>query len=171
MTALDYILVGLEKELELERELGVRQVALDRSLLAVKAPVPAPTSDSADAPQTAPTPAPTAPTRVDFAFLHAGQLSADGMTLMAKAVAALQKTAETAPVAVGSPIPAAKVYVALGKAAANQYAAELQGKEVLYTYSPDEIVRFKTVTEGVKRMKKELWDTFKKARQRSASMA
>ena len=34
MNAVDYILDGLEKELELERELGVRAVEFDRSLLA-----------------------------------------------------------------------------------------------------------------------------------------
>ena len=34
MTALDYILDGLESELALERELGVRVVECDRSLVA-----------------------------------------------------------------------------------------------------------------------------------------
>ena len=33
MTALDYILDGLEAALELERELGVRSVEIDRNLL------------------------------------------------------------------------------------------------------------------------------------------
>ena len=47
MTALEYLLDGLEAELELERELGVRVVELDRSLLAtpqVPSPVRAPSA-------------------------------------------------------------------------------------------------------------------------------
>ena len=47
MTALDYILDGLEAELALERELGVRSVEIDRALLAPLAPLPlAPPSSS-----------------------------------------------------------------------------------------------------------------------------
>ena len=49
MTALEYLLDGLEAELELERELGVRVVELDRTLLAtpqVASPVRAPSASS-----------------------------------------------------------------------------------------------------------------------------
>lgn len=51
MTALEYLLDGLEAELELERELGVRVVELDRSLLAtpqVPSPVRAPSASSSN---------------------------------------------------------------------------------------------------------------------------
>lgn len=46
MTALDFILEGLEAELALERELGVRSVEIDRALLA---PLASPAQAAADA--------------------------------------------------------------------------------------------------------------------------
>ena len=97
VSVVDYIIDGLEAELELERELGVRFVECDRSLLAplTRAPresapgtatVPAP-AQSAASPSAPPRPAFSAPPRseeparpnggvFDFVFLHDRPLSA-----------------------------------------------------------------------------------------------
>ena len=141
MTALDYILDGLEAELALERELGVRSVEIDRALLAPLAPPggssgssePRSSSGSSEPrsvppPAAAPqrtTPPPLRPTNppplqpsnlspLDFVFLHDKPLSAKGNEMMAKIIVALGKTSETAPIVVAPPIPAAKVCIVLG---------------------------------------------------------
>lgn len=62
MTALDYILDGLEAELALERELGVRVVEMDRRLLDVAPPLPAATEQGAGQRETAPLVAGAGPT-------------------------------------------------------------------------------------------------------------
>ena len=141
MAALDYILDGLEAELALERELGVRSVEIDRALLAPLAPPggssgsrePRSSSGSSEPrsvppPAAAPqrtTPPPLRPTNpptlqlsnlspLDFVFLHDKPLSAKGNEMMAKIIVALGKTSETAPIVVAPPIPAAKVCIVLG---------------------------------------------------------
>ena len=129
MTALDYILDGLVAELELERELGARTVEIDRALLRGEPAAPvAPTIVRQQPPVRAPTdnrqPAvrstidsrPPSPDvrRYDFVFLHHRALNAAGTEMMAKIVAAMGRTSETAPVLVTPPRPPAKVYVALG---------------------------------------------------------
>lgn len=144
MTALDYILDGLEAALELERELGVRVVDCDRSLLQTAVPVsaaPAASVPTASAPAPAavkpafaqpksvlPSPKPaSAPvmakgsTVYDFVFLHDGPLSPKGVEMMAKTIPAMGKTPETAPVAVAPPLPKAKVYIVMGRGALKRY--------------------------------------------------
>ena len=148
MTVLDYILDGLEAELELERELGVRTVECDRSLL-VTAPAERPAGDrgqpTADSRRTTadrgqPTEDSRRPTTnrpidqsnnrtiLDFVFLHHEPLSAKGVEMMAKIITAMGKTAETAPVIVAPPLPPAKVYVILGGLALRKYFPGLRGE-------------------------------------------
>ena len=141
MTAFEYILDGLEAELELERELGVRTVEFDRTLLAVSAAADAKTAgDSRRAPNVvastrsndrlaaavpaavrtgaAPVAAQAIP---DFIFLHDRALSPKGVEMMAKIITALGKTVETAPVVIVPPLPKAKIYVVLGGLALRKF--------------------------------------------------
>ena len=137
---MEYVLDGLEAELELERELGVRAVEIDRALLshppsaspadragvpppaaaAGRSGVPPPAADIRQ-PATVPEPQPAnhAPlsTSIDFVFLHDRPLSPGGIEMMAKIVTAMKKTAETAPIVFNGERPAAKAYVLLGSGA------------------------------------------------------
>lgn len=199
MAALDYILDGLEAELALERELGVRSVEIDRALLAPLAPPggssgssePRSSSGSSEPrsvppPAAAPqrtTPPPLRPTNpptlqpsnlspLDFVFLHDKPLSAKGNEMMAKIIVALGKTAETAPIVVAPPIPAAKVCIVLGGLALRkwfpgrnvspgQWFTDEKGRDVLVTYTPEYILRFGTVTPALKKIKQDMWNSLK----------
>lgn len=185
MTALDYILDGLEAELALERELGVRTVEIDRALLAPMADGgrPAPgaarqgSSGRAPAPSGAkPTP-PGAKRPFSFAFLHDGPLSPGGVEMMGKIVAAMGKTPETAPVACAGERPSAKVYVVLGTRALKKWFPTLRGapgqwlkgpggEPVLATYSPEDILRFGAVTPELTKLKRAMWTSLKGVMQR-----
>ena len=151
MTALDYILNGLEAELQLERELGVRFIECDRRVLepvaaemtppaAVKSPQ---TSDKAEgaafrpdksvAPVSAPdvrigAEAVPGKTRgsFDFVFLHEKPLSQKGAEMISKITAALKTTAEFAPVVDTAPLPEAGIYVVLGALALRKWFPEIK---------------------------------------------
>ena len=135
MTALEYILDGLEAELALERELGVRVIECDRGLLAKPAAGAAHgtnrTSGTSGTSGTSATGATGEVARatgevaratgegaggqiLDFAFIHDRPLAPAESEMMGKIVAALGKTPETAPVVVAPPMPRAKAYVVLG---------------------------------------------------------
>ena len=150
MTALDYILEGLEAELALERELGVRTVEFDRELLTIASPARVaggpgetrissasrPSSvTSASSPSRVSSPSSPAGARsdnqtirpssnqtvFDFVFLHDKPLSAKGNEMMAKIIHAMGRTGETAPVIVAPPLPKAKAYVVLGALALRKW--------------------------------------------------
>ena len=185
MTVLDYLLDGLAAELELVRELGARTVEVDRALLrepdaprgAVAAPVVAPAvapvvvrRETRDVPRDARRE--TRDVQYDFVFLHHRALGPAGTEMMAKIVAALGRTAATAPVLVAPPRPPAKVYVALGaralemwfpglKGAPGNWLTAADGTPVLVTYSPEFILRFRTVTPDVQRIKRAMWIAIK----------
>jgi len=108
----------------------------------------------------------------DFVFLHHRALGPAGTEMMAKIVAALGRTAATAPVLVAPPRPPAKVYVALGaralemwfpglKGAPGNWLTAADGTQVLVTYSPEFILRFRTVTPDVQRIKRAMWIAIK----------
>ena len=158
MAVLDYILDGLEAALELERELGVRTVEIDRSLLASGEAesfplqgqgVPSNRSgkDSASPlPVATPRPVPTANQTVkqsssqtisSLVFLHDRPLSPKGVEMMAKIVTALGLTAETAPIVVEPPLPRAKVVVVLGGRALKRYFPELKGEPGMWIKQPE----------------------------------
>ncbi len=220
MTALDYILDGLEAELALERELGVRVFEVDRAVLAPPAGaaqpspsvgaadcrglVPRPRNDAAhdkaplpvretrdEAPLSAretrdkaPLPARHCEERSDaaihdFVFLHEKPLSPKGVEMMAKIVAAMGKTAETAPVVHAAPLPRAKAYVVLGGlalrkwfpgrgASPGQWIRTDRGEPTLVTYSPEYVLRFATVTPAVKKIKQDMWLSLKDLMRRMA---
>ena len=147
---MEYVLDGLEAELELERELGVRAVEIDRALLspppaaattgragvpppaaaAGRAGVPPPAADIRQ-PATVPEPQPAnhAPlsTSIDFVFLHDRPLSPGGIEMMAKIVTAMKKTPESAPIVFNGERPAAKAYVLLGSGALRKWLPGVKG--------------------------------------------
>ena len=95
-----------------------------------------------------------------------------GVEMMAKIITALGMTEETAKVVVAPPLPPAKAYVVLGSAALKKWfptAAAAPGQWIstdggvsaLVTYSPAYILRFKTVTPAVKKIKMEMWTAIK----------
>ena len=188
MDVLTYVLDGLEQWLEVERECGVRSIEVDRSLLVPskadekvsegtherqpgKAPEKPPPQSAPSSPERASTSA------YDFVFLHDRPLSQAGVEMMAKIVNAMGRTAETAPVVVAPPLPQARAYVVLGGLALKKYfpgvrgepgmwVKSADGKDILVTYSPAFILRFPTVTEAVKKMKRDMWTSLKGVMQR-----
>ena len=181
---LDSILDALADALELERELGVRLVDIDRSLLTP--PVPAAVLESPVAPI-----AHVAVERhegregregrepgVEFVFVHDKPLSPKGDEMMSKIVSAMGKTPQTAPVIVEDPIPAAPIVVVLGSRALKKFFPGLRGspgqwlkapdgRDVLVVRSPDEMLRFGEATPAVKKMKWEMWQSLKTVVQRT----
>ena len=155
MTVLDYILDGLEAELALERELGVRAVEFESDntaavlgappqkrvahaepVAAAKPVAPAKQETSVPRPvQMVPAPqvksaAPAvaeSPRRLDFVFVHDRPFSPNGAEMVAKIVKALGKTPETAPVVLSRPFPQAKVYIVLGGLAMRKFFPEMKG--------------------------------------------
>ncbi len=179
MTALDSILDGLEAELELERELGVRVFEVDRAVLAPISTLQPDTSKTS-AHQSANDPREirenprhqSQSNAYDLVFLHEKPLSPKGAEMMAKIVAAMGKTVETAPVVHAPPLPPAKAYVVLGglslrtwfpgqNASPGARFTTSDGADVLVTYSPEYILRFGTVTPAVKKIKQDMWASLK----------
>lgn len=190
MEVVDYILDGLEKALELERELGVRVVEIDRGVIGaepVTAPQPARVSsgsrsssgsrNSSDSGEVAPQviKQPNNQTILPLVFLHDRPLSEKGVEMMAKILTALGKP--DAPIVVAPPAPQAKVTVVLGGRALKKYFPGMKGepgqwqktpdgREVLITYSPEYILRFGTVTPAVQKIKQDMWLSLKAVKQR-----
>ena len=191
MTALEYLLDGLEAELELERELGVRVVELDRALLTpmagssrvgvesnrvelgsnrVDLESKPPLTDAKSTLNDSNGPC-------SFAFLHDRPLSPGGIEMMAKIVTAMHKTPESAPIVFNGERPPAKIYVVLGSEALKkwypgmhgspgQWLRGREGEDVLVTYSPEYILRFGTVTPALMKLKREMWTSLKGVMQR-----
>jgi len=191
VTALNYILDGLEAELALERELGVLRIECDRALVGEKrATVPLPTSQppnistshsnirtfehsNISLPNPPTSQPPNTPTpQHPFVFLHDKPLSQEGVEMMAKIITAMGTTAEEAPIIIEKPVPKARVYIVLGalalrkfqptlKGVPGQWIETAKGAPVLVTYSPEYILRFKEVTPAVKKMKVDMWASLK----------
>ena len=194
----EYILDGLEKALELERELGVGTVEIDRALLADDSArltaggtfgvgrINKPDKidrvagvDKVDRPAAVnQTLKPTTPqTLLPLVFLHDRPLSPGGVEMMAKILTALGKA--DAPIVVVPPAPQAKVTVVLGGLALKKYFPGMkgepgqwqktpEGRDVLITYSPEYSLRFGTVTLAVQKIKQDMWLSLKAVRQRLA---
>ncbi len=184
MTALDYILNGLEAELALERELGVRFIECDRTVLeplneSVQskpvteipvAPVPEPIPVVADSP---------VKNQYDFVFLHHAPLSSKANEIMQKILAALKKDEKSAPIIYEGDLPKAGIYIVLGISASRKWFPQinaasragvwsrLQDADVLITYSPERIIRVLN-SSYVTQMKREMWSSLKIVLQRVA---
>lgn len=181
MNAVDYILEGLEAELALERELGVRMVECDRALLAplpvaeapsvLRSPV-APLEESRPKAERAAMAQTGQGKAFDFVFLHDRPLAEAEREMMAKIAIALGKSPEEAPVLHEEPLPKAKAYIVLGRLALDKWFPSVSGApgdwvatpvspNVLITYSPGYILRFSTVTDAVKKIKRDMWTSIK----------
>ena len=179
---LDYILNGLEAELELERELGVRVVELDRALLAtpsVSSPARAPSASSIPtlSPSNSNSHSNSSSPSISFAFLHDRPLSPNGIEMMAKIVTAMHETPESAPIVFNGERPPAKMYVVLGseamkkwypgmRGAPGQWLRGRNGEDVLLTYSPEYLLRFGAATPALMKLKREMWTSLKGVMQR-----
>ena len=189
MDVVEYILDGLEKALELERELGVRTVEIDRALLGAETAPRLPSKVSSplgvtEGPKTEDARRETRagletrdarPAAGELVFLHDRSLSEKGVEMMAKILTALGKP--DAPIVVAPPVPQAKVTVVLGGLALKKYFPGMKGepgqwqktpdgREVLITYSPAYILRFGSVTPAVQKIKEDMWRSLKAVRQR-----
>ena len=193
VNVVDYVLDGLERWLEVERECGVRSLEVDRTLLT---PAAKPTVEVASVVGTGSSSPvrPASPSRMssppspssssvtstnifDFVFLHDKPLTPAGVKMMAKIVNAMGRTADTAPVIVATPLPQARAYIVLGalalrkffpgvKGEPGQWVKSPDGTDALITYSPAFILRFPTVTEAVDKMKHDMWNSLKGVMQR-----
>ena len=150
MEIVDYILDGLEAALELERELGVRSVEIDRGLLGG---VPASLAvggvgrnlgvdkidksdkidrvisvDKVDRPAAVNRTVEQSnnQTILPLVFLHDRPLSPAGVEMMAKILNALGKP--DAPIVVAPPLPQAKIAVVLGGLALKKYFPGMKGE-------------------------------------------
>ena len=211
MTALEYILDGLEAALSLERELGTRVVELEAGALA-PAPVPATTAPATAAPPAAaiekkqieienggalaapppaaPAPSPVpgvgapgiaarsapAPATLPFAFLHDRPLSPEGEEMIAKIVAALGFAPNSIPVVYSGAKPDTAIFVVLGARALEKWfpgvssspgkwISPAAGVRALVTYSPNYFLRFRTVTDTVKKIKFDMWKSLQTLKQ------
>ena len=192
MDVVEYILDGLEKALELERELGVRTVEIDRALLGSGAVASLPSrvlgpSGATEGPKTEDARRETRagletrdarPAAGELVFLHDRPLSEKGVEMMAKILTALGRP--DAPIVVTPPVPQAKVTVVLGGLALKKYFPGMKGepgqwqktpdgRDVLITYSPEYILRFGTVTPAVQKIKQDMWLSLKAVKQRLTS--
>ena len=159
MNALDYILDGLEAALELERELGVRVVECDRSLLTPASRLPSnvsrlsgegletrdvrretrvglETRDERPAANNRTIEQSNGRTIPDLAFLHDRPLSPAGIEMMAKIIGAMKRTAENSPIVVEPPMPRAKVLVVLGGRALRKYFPEQKAEPGQWLRTP-----------------------------------
>ena len=162
MDVLDFILDGLEKALELERELGVRTVEIDRGLLGATTVPRLPSKvlsplgvtggletkdlrretrtglETRDARQAAvnQTLKPSNPqTLLPLVFLHDRALSEKGVEMMAKILNALGKA--DAPIVIAPPVPRAKVTVVLGGLALKKYFPGMRGEPGQWQKTPE----------------------------------
>ena len=160
----DFILDGLEKALELERELGVRSVEIDRGLLGAEKVVEprlpsrvlSPSGEATglkteDVRREVPAGLETRGARpavviqtirqsnnqtiLPLAFLHDRPLSPAGVEMMAKILNALGKP--DAPIVVAPPVPEAKVTVVLGGLALKKYFPGMKGEPGQWQKTPE----------------------------------
>ena len=112
-----------------------------------------------------------------FAFIHDRPLSPKAVEMMSKIIVALGQTLETAPIAVEPPLPKARFYVFLGRRALlkylpgaraeeNHWFKTPKGLDALYVKSPEDIVRYTTVTPALQKMKQDMWRALKTVSQR-----
>ena len=92
--------------------------------------------------------------------------------MMSKIIVALGQTSESAPIAVAPPLPKARFYVFLGNRALQKYLPGVRAEEnhwfktpkgldALFVKSPEDIVRFSTVTPALQKMKQDMWRALK----------
>lgn len=171
MNSLAEILDGFEAELELERELGVRMVPFDRSLLEVGKSSNGRMDQSSNGGtvESCKRSERDGRSAYDFAFVHDRPLSPKAVVMMSKILVALQRDEKNTPIVVAPPLPEAGVYIVLGMAALKKFFPTVRGvvgqppvktesgRTVLVTQSPEDIVRFTVETPAVKQIKRGMW--------------
>ena len=164
MDVLDFILDGLERALELERELGVRSVEIDRGVLGAEKVVEprlpsrvlSPSGEAAglktedvrcetSAESETRDVRPATVNRTiehssdsdikELVFLHDRPLSPAGVEMMAKILNALGRP--DAPIVVAPPVPQAKVTVVLGGLALRKYFPGMKGEPGQWQKTPE----------------------------------
>ena len=161
MDVVEYILDGLEAALELERELGVRSVEIDRGVLGAAKPslpsqVLSPSGamgglKTEDVRREARTGFETRDVRpasvnrtirqsdnqtiLPLVFLHDRPLSPAGVEMMAKILNALGKP--DAPIVIAPPVPEAKITVVLGGLALKKYFPGMKGEPGQWQKTPE----------------------------------
>ena len=119
---------------------------------------------------------------LSFAFIHDRPLSPKAVEMMSKIIVALGQTTESAPIAVAPPLPKARFYVFLGNRALQKYLPGVRAEEnhwfktpkgldALFVRSPEDIVRFATVTPALQKIKQAMWLALKTISQRLRAAA
>ena len=99
--------------------------------------------------------------------------------MMSKIIVALGQTSESAPIAVAPPLPKARFYVFLGNRALQKYLPGThveenswfktpKGMDALFVRSPEDIVRFPTITPALQKTKADMWRALKTIKQRAS---
>lgn len=175
MTKLDAILVEFERALELERELGVRRVPCDRTVLCghagrVTLPERAKTPESRE--MSVGKAGAKPPGAADVVFLHDRPLGPEEAEMLEKIVRALGLTPARAPVVFAAPIPVAGRYVFLGEDALRRFMPDMRcepnrwmkspkGKDILLVWSPRNVLRFGD-TDVARKLKSAMWGALKR---------
>lgn len=187
---LEAILEGLEKALELERELGVREVETDLAApsaaagagkRAAHAPAAIPAADAPPGRDAPPQPArPPQNTTPQIAFLLDKPLDLPAARTMMENIAAYMEklSGRKTPVVSSGEPPAAEIYVLMGdKAMAKWFPGETfpagriwqsrEGKTVALTRNPDDVARFGSPS-STKEIRRRMQQTFLAIQQRLA---
>lgn len=189
-TSIDGVLAALENALELERELGVCSIEIDRSLLAPPGQPAAARTTPPERREAPPrsgsdpvvrTPAPPrgkAAAAATLTFLHDGAMSPGGAAMTEKIIAAMGVARTGVRLVTAPPAPESKVSVALGAKALRKFFPGVNGEpgqwlktpcgEVLVTYSPEYVLRFAKMPDVVRRLKRAMWASLKAVVQRLA---
>ena len=182
MTALEYLIDGLEAELALERELGVRVIECDRAILeegrgkGEEGRGKREEGTGRDGLR----PVRGGDSTFAFVFLHDRPLSHDGAEMVARITAALKTTPEAAPLVVAPPLPKSRIYVVLGGLALRKWFPGRNlspgewfksdaGADVLVTYSPEYLRRFSPGSMELKKTKLAMWASLKTIEKRLAN--
>jgi len=157
MSVLEYVLDGLEKALEVERELGVRSVEFDRALLkggeeglgrrsrSTKEenstvdlqPRPRPFTSVSPSSELKQSNNSNNQTILPLVFVHDRPLSEKGVEMMAKILTAMGRTSENTPIIVAPPLPKAKIVVVLGGLALKKYFPGMRGEPGQWQKTPE----------------------------------
>ena len=186
MNAIDYILDGLVEALELERELGVRAIEVDRTQLVepprqLEKPVQGqgavPERQQVAAAPIQPKKSTSPRSRARVVFIHDRPLASECAEMMEKIIRGLDLRPEEAPIVTDIPIPDAGIYVFLGARAIRRYMPNCKigencwgkspkGKDMLLVRSPEEIVRFSGDEKLLEQLKRAMWRSLKGVQQR-----
>ena len=96
--------------------------------------------------------------------------------MMGKIIVALGSDLDRSPIAIEKPLPKARLYIFLGQTTLRKFLPRVaveentwfhtpKGVEALLVKSPEEIVRFSTVSPALRKIKEDMWRALKTIRQ------